>query len=99
MNMKVLNKRHGNIPKDAVYVGRPTKWGNPFSHLEGTLAQHKCASREEAVQAHKDWIDSILEKHPEKLQIIRQELGGKDLVCWCAPLKCHADYLLELANQ
>jgi len=27
------------------------------------------------------------------------ELRGKDLICWCAPLPCHADILLELANQ
>ena len=27
------------------------------------------------------------------------ELRGKDLVCWCAPEKCHGDVLLELANR
>ena len=27
-----------------------------------------------------------------------EELRGKDLVCWCAPLPCHADVLLRLAN-
>lgn len=30
--------------------------------------------------------------------LIKKELKGKDLVCWCAPLPCHADVLLELAN-
>lgn len=30
--------------------------------------------------------------------LIREELKGKDLVCWCAPLACHADVLLEIAN-
>jgi hypothetical protein len=24
------------------------------------------------------------------------ELAGKHLVCWCAPLKCHAEVLIEL---
>jgi len=27
------------------------------------------------------------------------ELKGKDLVCWCSPLPCHGDILLELANK
>ncbi len=27
------------------------------------------------------------------------ELKGKDLVCWCSPLPCHADFLLEMANR
>ena len=26
------------------------------------------------------------------------ELRGKDLVCWCAPERCHGDILIELAN-
>ena len=30
MMSKVLNKRTDVIPPDAVYVGRPTKWGKPF---------------------------------------------------------------------
>ena len=30
---KVYNKRRSSeIPKGAVYVGRPTQWGNPFSN-------------------------------------------------------------------
>jgi hypothetical protein len=33
------------------------------------------------------------------VEVIRRELGGKNLACWC-PLnqQCHADVLLELAN-
>jgi hypothetical protein len=26
-------------------------------------------------------------------------LRGLDLVCWCAPLPCHGDVLLRLANE
>jgi len=35
--------------------------------------------------------------NPELLAAL-PELRGKDLVCWCSPLPCHADVLLELAN-
>lgn len=27
---RVWNKRDPNVPPDAVYVGRPSKWGNDF---------------------------------------------------------------------
>lgn len=82
--MKVYNKRHKNAPEDAVYVGRPTKWGNPF--LVETLG------REKAVEAYRDYL--------LRSGLIAEigELRGKDLVCWCAPEACHADVLIELAN-
>ncbi len=92
---RVYNKRDRNIPTGAVYVGRPTKWGNCFSHQEGTLAKHKCATRKEAVDKYREWILT----QPELIKACKLELKGKDLVCWCSPLLCHASVLLEIANQ
>ena len=85
---RVLNKLTDEIPPDAVYVGRPSKWGNPF-----IMPSYK---RDEAVANHKLWLTSFASGSP-----IRdiEELRGKDLVCWCSPLPCHADTLLELANK
>jgi hypothetical protein len=87
---KVLkHKRYAKIPPNAVYVGRPSKWGNPF--VEGGDG-----SRAEVISKYERWLcDS-----PEA-QALRNQIGklkGKDLVCWCAPLPCHADLLLRLAN-
>jgi hypothetical protein len=95
---QVFNKRASNIPTSAVYVGRPTKWGNQFSHQEGTLARYKVASRDEAVSRYEEWLlDS--KAGNEVLAAAKKELRGKDLVCWCAPLRCHADVLLFWANR
>lgn len=94
---KVYNKRGGlPIPAGAVYVGRPSKFGNPFTHDQKfkTLAIFKVPTREMAVECYRTW----LEEHPELVEAARKELEGKDLVCWCAPLRCHADILLEIAN-
>lgn len=66
-----------------VYVGRPTKWGNPF-------VIGKDGTREEVVAKYR--------KHTVPKLGDLSELRGKNLVCWCAPLACHADVLLELAN-
>ncbi len=77
-----------------VYIGRPTKWGNPFSHKDGTLAEFKVASRDEAVDAYAAWVKT----QPELLAAL-PELRGKVLGCWCAPQRCHGDVLLALANE
>ena len=84
---RVLNKRGDMIPRGAVYVGRPTKWGNPF-------VIGRDGDRDEVVRRYRD---RLLESPTLLAQL--GELRGRDLVCWCAPLRCHADVLLELANR
>lgn len=109
---KVWNKRDPNVPKDAVYVGRPTKWGNPFK-----IGLH--GNREKVVKLFRSLAKDVFIPFIEqdrtlsfdfgsdeaneawKITFGREdilELKGKDLVCWCAPQPCHADILLELAN-
>jgi hypothetical protein len=70
-----------------VYIGRPSKWGNPF-----TIG--KDGTREEVVMKYIDW----LMRQPELLKDIA-ELKGKVLGCWCHPKKCHGDVLAELVNR
>lgn len=83
---KVLNKRTDKIPPNAVYVGRPSKWGNPFKI-------GRDGDRKEVIEKFRKWITRV-----SFLEDVT-ELTGHDLVCWCAPLPCHADILLELANK
>jgi hypothetical protein len=77
-----------------VYIGRPSKWGNPFSHKEGTLAKFKVASREEAIEKYREWIKT----QPHLMKSL-PELKGKTLGCWCKPYPCHGDVLVELLNE
>lgn len=77
-----------------VYIGRPSKWGNPFSHKPGTQAQFVVGSRDEAIAAYREWILN----QPELLAAL-PELKGKTLGCWCKPQSCHGDVLAELADQ
>lgn len=73
------------MPPDAVYVGRPTKWGNPYRVDE--------YGREEAIAIFKHNLSDA------QIQAARNELRGKDLACFCPlDLPCHADVLLEVAN-
>ena len=69
-----------------VYVGRPSKWGNPFKvGRDGTRA--------EVIVHYRAWLPF----QPHLIEAL-PELRGKVLGCWCAPLPCHADVLEELAN-
>ena len=81
-----------------VYIGRPSKWGNPFTHIKDkyTIAKFIVNSREEAVQAYKEWI--TLGEGQYLLKDLH-ELKGKILGCWCKPQSCHGDVLAELVNK
>lgn len=90
---RVLNRKFDYVPEDSVYVGRPSKWGNPFCHLEGK-GKFFVLTREEAIAKHREWFLS----QPSLIEAAQKELRGRDLVCWCSPLECHAEVLLEIAN-
>ena len=86
--MKTLNKRRDGIPSGAVYVGRPSIWGNPFEiGRDGT--------REDVVLAFYAYGKERLTREPDWLEPLR----GRDLVCWCAPALCHVDAIRILLDE
>lgn len=85
---------HCKKEKYDVYIGRPSIWGNPFSHKEKTLADYRSETREEAVASYKQWL-----LNSPDLMALLPTLKGKVLGCWCKPQACHGDILLELANE
>jgi len=94
----VLNKKTDNIPPDAVYVGRPSRYGNDMSIRELKVLLPNLTYEElqqEAVDWFRRYALARLKVEPKWLEPLR----GKDLVCWCVPLPCHANILLELANK
>ena len=88
----VVNKYH-KLPYD-VYIGRGSKWGNPFSHMSNTKAQFKVDTREEAIEKYREWI--MTQQH---LLDSLHELEGKTLCCFCKPRACHGDVLVDLINK
>lgn len=76
-----------------VYIGRGSRWGNPYSHKGGTLAEHVVGSRTEAIQKFEEYLLSN-----EELMRSLPELKGKILGCFCKPKSCHGDILLRYAN-
>jgi hypothetical protein len=84
LNARLVGERR----EGAVYVGRPSPFGNPF-------VIGRDGSREDVVQRYPAWIVD----RPELAAAARRELRGKDLICWCAPAACHAQVLIEIANS
>ncbi len=92
----VLNRHTDTIPPDAIYIGRPSKWGNPFKVNDPLMPSGltRLQRQQKVVDEYRQYIMN----NPELLAQL-PELKGKDLVCFCKPLPCHGDILLELANK
>lgn len=78
-----------------VYIGRGSKFGNPYSHLPNSAAPFPVETREDAIRLYEEWIRS----QPELMEAVKKELRGKILGCWCAPLACHGDVLIRISNE
>jgi hypothetical protein len=70
-----------------VYIGRPSKWGNPF-------VIGKDGTRDEVIRKYEAWLQT-----QPSLLVALPELRGKVLGCWCAPRACHGDVLARLTES
>lgn len=75
------------------YIGRPSRWGNPYSHKAGTRADFVVPTREEAIERYRAYLLAS----PELLAAL-PELRGKVLGCWCSPKACHGDVLVDMVE-
>jgi hypothetical protein len=94
-----------------VYVGRPTKWGNPFevgrfftSELPNPNHLLEIIDKSHASDLFTWFMEGMslfgyYGYYPSKHEI-KKELKGKNLACWCKEGEpCHADILLKIANE
>lgn len=88
--MAVLNKHKHGIPQGAVYIGRGSFWGNPF-------VIGKDGTRDEVCEKHAEYLRNMVRSGMVSLERLA-ELHGKDLVCFCAPARCHGDTLVRAAE-
>lgn len=83
-----------------------------FTHADGRVTRHyvQPATPDQCVEMYAQHIGAAAntrlnispdEQWCQEYQArARQELAGKNLACWCPPDQpCHADVLLEIANQ
>lgn len=70
-----------------IYIGRPSKWGNPFKiGIDG--------NRLEVIRKYEEYI-----RNNKKLLEDLSELEGKILGCYCKPKACHGDVLVKLIQE
>lgn len=92
------------MPKGALFVGRPTEWGNPWRVGDRMLVQWPSGAETQRVREVVITAELAIALYriafTPDAEMARADLAGHDLACWC-PLDqpCHADVLLELANR
>lgn len=76
----------GRVPDGAMRVDRKSDWGNPF-------VIGRDGDRQAVIDKHERWL-------ADQHHLLRRldELRGRDLLCWCHPLPCHAHLLHRLGN-
>ena len=98
--IQLQRKRGWRMPPNTLKVDRSTRWGNPMRTREGYPPA-------QAVSDYRLWVtgadasnfDDEFGAAPT-LAEIRFSLAGRNLACWCRiGQPCHADILLEIANQ
>jgi hypothetical protein len=96
---RVVNIKH---EKCDIYIGRGTKWGNPFSWLKTSSAPVQVKNRKEAIEKCRQWIlgDLIIRGliAPTTEEILR-ELKHKRIGCHCKPQTCHGDVYKEICDN
>ena len=92
------------MPPNTVYVGRGSRWGNRF--VIGKDGDARACIKKYVAElmpyTHHSPNNNLKELFISEanLRDIQYQLRGKNLACWC-PLDqpCHADFLLETANE
>ncbi len=92
-----LSRRSGDrMPPNTVIVSRPSEYGNPFKVPDELTGQDRIDATIDAIKKYRMWISV----GGLSVGMIRRNLRGKNLGCWCAlSAPCHADVLLEIANS
>ena len=89
MQTTIVNVKHN---KCDVYIGRGTPFGNPFRiGVDG--------DRKQVLDKYKEYfIKRGLTDPMFRDKVL--SLKGKTLGCWCVPLACHGDVIIEyLENE
>ena len=80
-----------------VYVGRPSKFGNPYKIGEHSVwLGRKCENIDDVVESYKLRLNASKARQ----RLAKEHLTGKNLSCWCRlDCNCHADILLDFVNK
>ena len=89
MKTRIVNRR--NTREFDVFIGRPSKWGNPY-RIQGAT------TREVAIAEFEGHLQVMIHEGEITMKELA-DLHGKTLACWCAPEPCHGDLLAQYAES
>lgn len=84
MRTTVVNLNESN---GCVYIGRGSKWGNPYRIGKDGTRLEVIAKYEAYIREREDLLFSL------------PELVGEKLGCYCKPKPCHGDILVKLIRE
>lgn len=96
MNLQTINIKNYE-GEDYIYIGRPGKYGNPYSSKDSNIAI-SVENKEESLKLFREYID----KNPNLIDDLINEMSEKGvykLGCWCKPTKCHGDIYIEKIKE
>ncbi|HEX7095343.1 MAG TPA: Dam family site-specific DNA-(adenine-N6)-methyltransferase [Acidimicrobiales bacterium] len=100
-NVRAATVVNRNTEPFDVYIGRGSPFGNPYSHVASQHRTIVVATRDEAIRRYKRWLlgeETVAwMRPPTRDQVLA--LRGKRLGCYCRPLSCHGDVLVELIEE
>lgn len=91
----VFNRHQRNAPPGARYIGRGSPFGNDFAIGAPDPETGEPMSRQRVIEL----FEERLLADEELMALVKRELRGQDLVCFCKPAPCHGDVLLKYANE
>jgi len=109
MPVAVVNKYHHMETKSDIYIGRPSVFGNPYSHLESTdRFVVKVATRDEAIDSYAEYAEELMKfenDYSDAIKKLRERAKTEDikLLCFCKSndkeVRCHGDVIKKLIEN
>lgn len=91
--MKLINIKIHEKPNEGIYIGRPSVFGNPF-------VIGKDGDREEVIDKYRSWLlNRVLERNSKVIAALKKLNDDNVLVCYCSPLKCHGEIIIEFWTE
>ena len=75
---------------EIVFIGRPSRWGNPFR-------LGRDGNRAEVIRKYTVWVWQP--RNAGLRAAMRRQLAGKKLGCFCVPLFCHGHIIASIVNH
>ena len=97
--IKVVNKKH--FKGKGIYIGRPGCLGNPFiigvhGNRDKTVERYGPYIKKACYNNRNPWEKDIRKEMDRIIELSKEEDGN--LICWCAPKRCHGDVIKEMVE-